>query len=154
MPDNITTPALGTALATDEIENVHYPRSKVGFGGEGVYSDVSADAPLPVAIGVLPLPAGAATDGGAGYTQSIVTLTAGQAAGTDALLPANAARKALMFGASVDFKIALTGGAADGLRVYASARDSFVGKECPVGAVYLVPGSGLAAGAALVVWEA
>jgi hypothetical protein len=50
MADNITAPATGAVLATDEIGNTHYPRSKVGFGADGVYNDVSADAPLPVAI--------------------------------------------------------------------------------------------------------
>ena len=48
--DNITTPATGVVLATDEIAGVQYPRSKVGFGVDGAFTDVSADAPLPVAI--------------------------------------------------------------------------------------------------------
>ena len=50
MPDNITAPATGVVLATDEVGGVQYPRSKVGFGADGAYTDVSADAPLPVAL--------------------------------------------------------------------------------------------------------
>jgi hypothetical protein len=52
MADNLT--ALGNTgtgtdvLATDEIGGVHYPRSKVVFGADGVATDVSAAAPLPV----------------------------------------------------------------------------------------------------------
>jgi hypothetical protein len=66
MADNITALAntgSGTdVLATDEIGGVHYPRSKVVFGADGVATDVSAAAPLPVSAATLPLPAGAATE--------------------------------------------------------------------------------------------
>jgi hypothetical protein len=52
MADNIVALAnTGTGtdvLATDEIGGVHHPRSKVGFGVDGAYVDVSAAAPLPV----------------------------------------------------------------------------------------------------------
>lgn len=50
MADNIVAPATGVALATDDIGGVHYPRTKVAFGVNGVATDVSADAPLPVAV--------------------------------------------------------------------------------------------------------
>lgn len=54
MADNITALAnTGTGtdiLATDEIGGVHYPRSKVGFGSDGSYIDVSAANPFPVQI--------------------------------------------------------------------------------------------------------
>ncbi|MET0372730.1 MAG: hypothetical protein ABW128_00570 [Rhizorhabdus sp.] len=50
MADNIIAPATGAVLATDEIANTHYPRTKVGYGPDGEYADVSADNPLPVAI--------------------------------------------------------------------------------------------------------
>lgn len=50
MSDNITAPAAGTSFATDEIANVHYPRTKIGTGADGTYNDVSTDNPLPVAI--------------------------------------------------------------------------------------------------------
>lgn len=48
MADNLTAPATGATLATDEIGGVHYPRSKFGFGGDGAYTDVSTSSPLPV----------------------------------------------------------------------------------------------------------
>ena len=50
MADNISAPATGVSFATDDIGGTHYPRSKVVFGVNGVATDVSADAPLPVAI--------------------------------------------------------------------------------------------------------
>ena len=54
--DNITAPATGVVLATDDIGGVQHPRSKVGFGADGAYVDVSEDAPLPVALsGSLPV---------------------------------------------------------------------------------------------------
>lgn len=127
---------------------------------------------LEVSAATLPLPAGAATQAtlaqvvtalagalkvnipAAAQVQTIVTLTALQAAGIDPLIGANASRQAIQFGASADFKIAPTAGAADGLRIYASARDDLSGKLCPVGAVYLAPSSGLVAGNTVVVWEA
>ena len=52
MADNLTALAntgSGTdVLATDEIAGVHYPRSKVGFGADGAYIDVSDANKLPV----------------------------------------------------------------------------------------------------------
>jgi hypothetical protein len=71
MADNITAPGVGAILATDQIGTTHYPRSKTGFGVEGVYIDVSADAPLPVtdeavadAIATLAAAIGAGSGGG------------------------------------------------------------------------------------------
>lgn len=57
MADNFTTPVPdGTILATDQIATVHYPRSKVGFGVEGAYADVSATDPLPMTVvGTVPV---------------------------------------------------------------------------------------------------
>jgi len=50
--DNITALAnTGTGtdvLATDEITGVHYPRTKIGFGVDGTYHDVSHSHHLPV----------------------------------------------------------------------------------------------------------
>lgn len=62
--DNITANpgAGGAVLATDEIATVHYPRSKVVFGVDGVATDVSASDPLPISASSLPLPTGAATE--------------------------------------------------------------------------------------------
>lgn len=36
-------------LASDEIDGVHFSRSKIGFGPDGSYNDVSSANPLPVA---------------------------------------------------------------------------------------------------------
>jgi hypothetical protein len=48
MPDNVTiTPGTGETIATDEIAGVQYPRTKLGFGADGSYTDVSVSAPLP-----------------------------------------------------------------------------------------------------------
>lgn len=88
------------------------------------------------------------------YTATTFNLTAGQAAGTDPLIAANANRKGLMFRADVDFELALAAAQTKGMRIYASARDSLIGGECPLGALYLVNGSGLNAGDTLTVWEA
>jgi len=49
MVDNVTAPASGQAFATDEIGGVHYPRTKISFGGDGAAVDVATGNPLPVA---------------------------------------------------------------------------------------------------------
>jgi hypothetical protein len=66
LADNIT--ALGNSgsgtdvLATDDIGGVHYPRTKLVIGADGVNGgDVHSGNPLPVAASALPLPTGAAT---------------------------------------------------------------------------------------------
>jgi hypothetical protein len=54
MADNITALAnTGTGtdvFATDDIGGVNYPRTKVGFGDDGSYTDASATNPLPVTV--------------------------------------------------------------------------------------------------------
>lgn len=52
MADNLTTQEGigGPQVATNEIAGVHYARSKTGWGAPGVYNDVDAANPLPVAI--------------------------------------------------------------------------------------------------------
>ena len=51
MADNVTvTQGSGTSIATDDIGGVHYPRSKVGWGADGTYNDVSASNPLPTVL--------------------------------------------------------------------------------------------------------
>ena len=51
MADNViaNSGSGGPTFATDEIAGVHYPRSKVTFGADGVSTDVSATDGLPVA---------------------------------------------------------------------------------------------------------
>lgn len=54
MADNTTwTPGSGLTIATDDISSVHYPRTKIGWGVDGVYNDASASNPLPVTTGGL-----------------------------------------------------------------------------------------------------
>jgi len=50
MADNLETQSGsgGPIVATDEIAGVHHPRTKVGFGADGAYADVSAANPLPI----------------------------------------------------------------------------------------------------------
>lgn len=49
MPDNFpVTPGTGLQVATDEIGSVHFQRVKVTFGVDGVATDASPNAPLPV----------------------------------------------------------------------------------------------------------
>lgn len=49
----------GETFASDDIGGVQHPRTKVGFGTDGSYVDVSASNPMPV---IAALPAGAATE--------------------------------------------------------------------------------------------
>lgn len=103
MADNVVTNAGvgGETFATDEIGGVHHPRSKVGFGEDGVYADVSSGNPMPVAgtmeLGAttlaaletvsiagtvpvsaasLPLPSGAATETTIAALQTLLTTVA------------------------------------------------------------------------------
>lgn len=48
MSDNITAPAAGAILATDEIANVHFPKTKIVFGGNGTATDITPTDRLPV----------------------------------------------------------------------------------------------------------
>lgn len=53
--DNITAPGAGIVFATDDIGDVHYPRTKISFGADGSAADVSSSNPLPVTFGANPL---------------------------------------------------------------------------------------------------
>lgn len=109
MPDNITAPAEGAVLATDEIGGVHYPRTKLSFGPEGSVADVSSSDPLPVSISgtlpvsgtfwqatqpisaaALPLPTGAATEATlAAFSAKLPASTGAKAAsGSLSIVPA------------------------------------------------------------------
>lgn len=97
----------------------------------------------------------AAIQGGAAYTQKLVTLTARQIAGTDPIIPANPDRRVLQFGASSrDFAISLAAEQLKGMPIFATARDDLLGKLCPLSALYLATGSGFAIGDTFVIWEA
>jgi len=50
MSDNAIANNNGSPVtfATDEIGSVHYPRTKVGYGPDGSFTDVSESTPLPV----------------------------------------------------------------------------------------------------------
>lgn len=50
MADNATAGNGGAPVtfATDEIGSVHYPRTKVGYGSDGSFTDVTESTPLPV----------------------------------------------------------------------------------------------------------
>lgn len=52
MADNfIANPGVGgDTFASDDIGGIQYPRSKVGWGADGVYGDVSLNNPLPVEL--------------------------------------------------------------------------------------------------------
>ena len=45
MADNITAPATGSVLATDDINGVHYLRAKIALGADG-----AATAPAPPTV--------------------------------------------------------------------------------------------------------
>lgn len=70
-------------------------------------------------------------------------------------MAANPARKALQFGgAPANFQVALAASQTAGMPIYGSRRDGLIGGECPLGAIYLVPNSGLKTGDIVTVWEA
>lgn len=98
MADNVTALAnTGTGtdvLATDEISGVHYPRSKVGFGPDGIYTDVSSADPLPVAAASLPLPSGAATEASLATVAGAVKAEDSAAVSGDLGIPMLAMRQA------------------------------------------------------------
>lgn len=51
MADNIQLPSSTTNVATDEIAGVHYPRTKITLGSDGINGgDVSSSNPLPVSV--------------------------------------------------------------------------------------------------------
>ena len=85
MADNVEAdPGTGGAtFATDDIAGVHYPRSKVVFGVDGVATDVSAGDPLPVTAASLPLPSGAATSAKQDTGNTSLATIAGAVAGTE-----------------------------------------------------------------------
>ena len=52
--DNIESPlVVGTKFATDLVDSVHYPRTKISHGIDGTAKDVSIEDPFPVTGGRL-----------------------------------------------------------------------------------------------------
>lgn len=98
MADNLTALAnTGTGtdvLATDEIGGVHYPRSKMVWGVDGVAADVSAANPVPVSAESLPLPTGAATQATLGLIEGYFKAEDAAAGDGDKGLPLLAMRQA------------------------------------------------------------
>ena len=48
MADNVTIPPTGQVIATDDIDGVNYPRTKITLGADGINGgDVSAVNPMP-----------------------------------------------------------------------------------------------------------
>lgn len=71
---------------------------------------------------------------------SIPSLSAGQASGAAAVLPGNAARRALSIMPNADGRLYYTGPAAtDGpyYPLYASVARTLTGADCPAGAIYV-----------------
>lgn len=127
MADNITAPAFGAALATDEIGSVHYPRTKIGHGADGVYADASAAAPLPVAVHGI----------GVTIADRSGAIAAGGTAQT--LAAANAARRGLFVQnvSSGDLRVSARGGATGtaGLLLTPGALYEWPAHMTPTGAI-------------------
>lgn len=87
------------------------------------------------------------------YTQTPVTLTANQAAGTDPILAANPNRQGLKLVVPADCGVATASGATIGLPAFAGVAWERSGPECPTNAIYVVGGS-LSTGAVVGIWEA
>ncbi len=85
-------------------------------------------------------------------TPSIAALTAGQAAGTDPILAANANRSAIKIVPPADCLLRTVSGGSGvgGIPLFGGVPNEFSGQSCPMGALYI---TGLAAGAALTIWE-
>lgn len=50
MADNLTLPASGGVVATDDIGGVHYQKLKSTWGADGVANDVTEDTPMPFGV--------------------------------------------------------------------------------------------------------
>lgn len=83
-------------------------------------------------------------------SRSIVALTAGQAAGTEAILPANAKREALMIRPASDCELTIAAASQKGWPLFGDVPNTLSGSECPTNQLFVY---GLAAGASLTIWE-
>lgn len=89
--------------------------------------------------------------GGLGFAdQSVTSLSAAQAAGTDPVLPVNVNRKALKIVPPSDCTLKIgTSGA--GIPLFGGVPNEFSGGDCPTNALYI---TGLSTGVAVTIWEA
>lgn len=75
------------------------------------------------------------------YTDATISsLTANQAAGTDPILVANTARKALVINPPAGCGLSLSAGGPVIWPLFANVPNSFSGSDCPTGALYLTTG--------------
>jgi len=81
---------------------------------------------------------------------SIASLSAGQAAGTTAILPAKA-RRALKIVPPVDCTLTLAADQTAGIPLYGGVSNELTGGDCPTNQLFV---RGLSAGATLTLWEA
>jgi hypothetical protein len=81
---------------------------------------------------------------------SINSLSANQAAGTQAIVAANAGRKTLMLNPPADCVLTITSGATKGRPLFGNVPNAIAGPECPTNALFV---SGLSAGQTLTIWE-
>lgn len=86
-------------------------------------------------------------------TAGVVTLTSGQAAGTDPVVGQliTGGRSAVKIVPPADCKMAITASATAGIPLYGGVENKFVGSSCPTNPLYII---GLSAGALVLVWEA
>lgn len=88
---------------------------------------------------------------GSGFTDaSITSLSAGQAAGTTAILPANPSRTALKLVPPADCTLTIGSALTTGIPLYGGVSNDLTGGDCPTNQLFV---RGLSAGAALTMWE-
>jgi hypothetical protein len=80
-----------------------------------------------------------------------VTLTAGQAAGTDPVVAQRLSRQALKIIPPTDCQMAVMTGQTAGEPIFGGVANPFLQDECPTNAIYLI---GLTTGAVVQIWEA
>jgi hypothetical protein len=160
--DVISGAAVGTGptFATDEIGNVHYPRSKVVWGADGTATDVSAAAPLPVVqTGTPALPTGAATEASIAAASAKLPAALGQAtmaaslsvtvASNQTAVPVSAASLPLPSGAATAARQAIPGTAGTPSSEVLSVQGVSGGTALPMSAAALPLPSGASTEATL-----
>jgi len=91
---------------------------------------------------------------GQAVVETLVTLTAAHIAGTTPIAAANTTRFSITFAADKDFRISVNSAASYGVKVFATAGDTFEGSQCPTNAIYLSTGSTFVVGDKVLLWEA